>query len=139
MSKREGPHSEYLSLQILSGSSRPAFSGTVGEGDERCVTFSSPIRLHERHRIAGVQAGADFILDIDGGEINRYSCTVGNVSTGGHLDTGAMFGGSSGRFFPGDLDEIRIWNVEHAAADIGANKWVESEGKEAGYGLLVAI
>lgn len=105
-----------------------AFAGTGAFSD-----FYSTTAVNDGnwHHVAATYNGANAIIYIDGVLENSIEATANidnsafNVSLGENLQ-------QTGRFFSGNLEDVRIWNVARTEEQINASKRCELLGSESG-------
>lgn len=105
-------------------SSNKAIFSISGSG----ITGTKTINDGVWHHIAGVRTAGVVTLYVDGIQDATGSNTNG-ASPGGALKIGAF---NTGFYFPGTIDEARIWNIARTQADIQDNMFLELDGNETG-------
>ncbi|MBK6910875.1 MAG: T9SS type A sorting domain-containing protein [bacterium] len=100
--------------------------------DEVCVNGPSPFELNQWYHIAGVRNGTQYILYINGVEVNRRTKSLGSPDTNEPIYFGHVPYHSPLRFLAGDQDEIRLWNYARTAAEISAARNQTISGTETG-------
>jgi hypothetical protein len=82
--------------------------------------------------LAGVYDGTNWILYRNGSQVSITSDTKGAVSVNNNWAIGSRgtTGSESERFFAGQIDEVRIWNVARSQTDIQSNKDKTLNGNE---------
>ena len=104
---------------VVSGMQK-IYAGFINAGSSTTVTSSANLPLNTWTHIAATYDGASLNVYVNG----TLTGTVANSSgLSAGLDTwyvGKAADGSS--YFPGTIDEIRIWNVARIQSDINANK-----------------
>ncbi|MCC5945177.1 MAG: BspA family leucine-rich repeat surface protein, partial [Bernardetiaceae bacterium] len=91
------------------------------------------------HHIAAVKKDNDLYLYVDGvlGDTNTDFDATTNLSNTISIKVGLSASSVSprsgaSRYFPGDIDELRIWNVARSCSEINEGLNCELEGSEAG-------
>ena len=122
------------SLQIVgsSGLVRAAYyNGTTFRADSL-----SPIALGRWVHVAMIISGTALYLLVDG--VRQNSATISGTQNPptGRMSIGCsppfVGGGTRAEYFGGVIDDVRVWNVARADADIIANKDIELTGSETG-------
>lgn len=131
--KRFGIGLSYYALMIRQGTTLPMFAGRGEPGTQWIAESSIPLNLDQWYHLAGVRSGDILIFYVDGVEVARDTTAPGDVNTaGGLFGIGRFYYGDTGRFFTGDLDEGRIWNVARSQSEIQSAMSVELTGSETG-------
>ncbi|HSH03780.1 MAG TPA: LamG domain-containing protein [Anaerolineae bacterium] len=99
-----------------------------GSGVVNLGSFSMP--TNEWHHLAVVFSSGDSRLYLDGVEIASSTATITTINATTNLRISSGFGG--GRFFNGQIDEVRIWNTARTEADIITTMYTELTGNESG-------
>jgi len=104
----------------LASGAQKIYAGFTNAGSSTTVTSATNLPLNTWTHIAATYDGSSLNVYVNG----TLSGTVANSSG---LPSGAdswYFGkaASGSNLFPGNMDEIRIWNVARSQSDINANK-----------------
>jgi len=121
----------YYSLSIYLTTRRPLFGGSHANVEWN-VTSPDPISLNAWHHLAGVRNGNTYTLYVDGVQKGQQTLTVGSTDNTAPLYIGNWPFSSPNRFFPGDIDEVRVWNVARTATQIAAAASTQLTGTESG-------
>lgn len=78
------------------------------------------LTLNTWHHIAGTYDGANARVYVDGIEVaaQPYTASIASATEPLYLGEDPFY---SGRYFPGSIDEVRIWNTTLSAAEINAS------------------
>ncbi|MEI8165300.1 MAG: LamG-like jellyroll fold domain-containing protein [Chloroflexales bacterium] len=114
-------------------------NGSIGvESNNSEVVWTSTVNDGVWHHVAVVYPGSGGIaaasVYVDGVKLTTVSSTW-QGSTALATTSGAAFVGSlagTSAYFPGTIDELRVWNVARTQAQIQAAKGTELAGTEAG-------
>ena len=108
-----------LSSGVVSGAQK-IYAGFTNGGSSTTVTSSANLQLNTWTHIAATYDGSSLKIYVNG-------TLTGSVANAGGLPSGTdawylgrAADGSS--FFPGTMDEVRIWNVVRSQSDIYVNK-----------------
>ena len=115
-------------LDIDGGKAR-VFSGQ-GWSNWSGVSAPTNISTNTWVHLAGTYNGSIFRLYVDGQEVSTNSSSTG-ISTNTQSFTIGSWPNEN-KFFKGDIDEVRVWNVVRTASQIAQSKDVELNGTEAG-------
>ena len=109
-------------LGILNGHAAISVSGPTAEG-------TTLISNNRWHHLAGVRNGSQLTIYVDG-------VAEGTVASSGAADPVASLGlgsfGNSSFFWPGRLDEVRLWNVVRTQPELRAAAYAPLVGNETG-------
>ena len=113
--KQAVSNEEYIAF-LVTNERQWRFCGRGGEVE--WGVNSNQIEFNDRYHVTGVRSGNNFIIYVDGEEVNsQVFQNVGSVD-----DEGSWGVGCAGRTlrdnFPGDIDEVRIWNVARSPQEI---------------------
>ncbi|MBI5058693.1 hypothetical protein HZB60_02790 [candidate division KSB1 bacterium] len=117
-------------LQIMIGG-YPQFFGSHNSVEWH-VTATTPLTTGSWHHIAGVRSGNDYFLYVDGVPGGSSHLVVGSTDNNQPLHLGYWPHGIPARYFPGDLDEARVWSVARSAGEIAADAFLALTGNEGG-------
>ncbi len=130
---------EAWGLQIFGS----GYQGTTSTGNEvafhsnNCVAAKNletgfNLRKHRWYHLAAVNDGITLRAYVDGGLVGSTS-SLGSPCN--HVDAPIVVGKtgpSATFFFPGDIDEVRIWSGARSARQIAANMGLTLSGREPG-------
>ncbi len=134
--------SEYYNMFIDGSTGFVSFSSTAVSGTQDDFAGTTAVNDGAWHHIAIVYDGTDKLIYVDG----VLDATKSNPHSGAALGTGTTRYGFIGdgseadtyngtrnyKYFEGDIDEVRIWNVARTASEINNNKSVCLVGNETG-------
>jgi hypothetical protein len=98
---------------------------------DRSIVSSGITFVDQWHHVAVVRSGNVLQMYIDG-ELNAMQVNTINYSNNNYKVALGENLQSTGRYFKGKLDEVRIWNVVRNANQIKLNRYNRLEGTESG-------
>ncbi|MCK6650367.1 MAG: LamG domain-containing protein, partial [Bacteroidia bacterium] len=107
------------------------FTVNIG-GLNKMAIGSRNINDGKWHHIAGVYNGSQVILYVDG-TLDSYSSANGNIDQNNYQMSIGENLQDAGRYFNGQIDEVRVWNYAQSAGNIKTNMNKTLVGNE--YGL----
>ena len=126
-----GSNASYA-LGIYGGSL--TFGLTSAGGDNQGIGSGNDYDDGLWHHAAGTWDGTMMRLYVDGFEVNSNTPagfgTISNTSL--NFIIGADASGQADRFFDGQIDEVRVWNVERSQAEIQSGIHTQLQGDETG-------
>jgi N-acetylneuraminic acid mutarotase len=94
------------------------------------VSALSNISTNTWVHLAGTYDGSTFKIYVDGQLVNSQASATGVSNNSQPFTIGSW--PAENKFFKGDIDEVRVWNVTRTASQILQNKDIELNGNEAG-------
>ncbi|WP_310594203.1 LamG-like jellyroll fold domain-containing protein [Flavobacterium sp.] len=107
--------------RVFSGQGYSNWSGTSAIN-----TISTNTWVH----LAGTYDGSNFRLYVDGQLVNTQASATGVSNNTQPFTIGSW--SAENKFFKGEIDEVRVWNVTRSASQIAQYKDVELNGSESG-------
>ncbi|AWG20508.1 hypothetical protein FFWV33_02665 [Flavobacterium faecale] len=100
----------------------------VGEGND----YNTNVTIGDSkwHHIAATYESSILNIYIDGALVATQTKLLNTNNN--MFNIGASVNTTPGEFFPGNIDEVRIWNIARTAEQISASKNCELQGNEAG-------
>lgn len=90
-----------------------------------------PFPFNGWHHFALVKSSTNTLLFVDGLLANSKGSTIPNPAATDNLRFGRQYDGY-GEYWPGSMDEVRIWNVARTASDIQTSRSNRLSGAESG-------
>jgi len=107
---------------------RNGYAGVSASGTE-CISTSARINDNRWHHLSGTRAGGVLTVYVDGVAVGTRTNAL-NANPSGVLGIGSF--GNSTYFWPGSLDEVRVWNVARTQAQLQAAMTTPLAGNESG-------
>lgn len=128
----KGTHSGQDFGLVVSGFSSPDNILLFAGGDRITYSPGTAIPADTWFHIAGTwKAGGRAQIHVDGAEVHDEA-VVGSSIASTAVPFYIGWDGGSDRYFPGLIDEVRIWNVERTQTEINGNKDSQLAGDEEG-------
>ena len=129
----DGPSDESSLVRRLEGNAQMEIWGTDGSG---CIAYGGTIPQNAWTHVAGSYSTSDGspIIYVNGQLVDTSACSNKNFpSTLNEFLIGAIVSnGQPGSFWHGNIDEVRIWNVQRSQAAIQSTMSKTLVGNEAG-------
>lgn len=119
-----------FTFEINTATQRFHFGGYgAGSDTEWNVSSDATILTDSCYHLSAVRQGSLFSIYVNGEPAGSGTWTIGSVNNDSPLGTG-WFPRTAGRFFPGSIDEVRVWNDARTADEILSVLFVELAGNE---------
>jgi gliding motility-associated-like protein len=123
-------HTNGSSGYVLRLTSSGNFRGLYFDGME---TADNILELNKWYHIAAVKDGNIRHIYVNGVDMPLTGTPITVTSNSDPLVLGKDYNAdATGRFFNGDLDEVRIWSIARSLVDIQATRWATLTSTEAG-------
>ena len=99
------------------------FAFNDGSSFRRVSSLQSSYYNNNWHHLAATHNGTNFVLYLNGNIINSGSRSISGSQF--NTDPAVIGGRVIDRFFAGQIDEVRIWNVARSQTEIQANMYKE--------------
>jgi hypothetical protein len=116
----------------ISGSTAKLQFGIDASNGWQAIYGSTDINTGNWVHVAVVKNGSTSTLYING--VLETSGTISRAPTPNTFEIGNLFehGGQQNRYFPGSIDEVRLWSTARTQSDIQNNMYADLAGTETG-------